>query len=117
MNILLGVYIPPTEEYSQIELDATIGITLFWHVNFDNQSVELNLEFGSDNLSWLAIGFSDYGELSEADLCFMWFDKEDKVNFQVILIMIIIMTFDIDPTYFHFRFHFSMFGLMRRVKY
>jgi hypothetical protein len=93
IDIYESVYIPPTEGYSQIQLDATIGITLFWHANFDNQSVELDVEFGSNNdekddFRWLAIGFSDYGELSEADLCFMWFDKEEKVHFQVIVMII-----------------------------
>ena len=100
MNISSSVYVTPTEEYSQIELGDTIGITLFWHVNFDVNAVKLSVQFqskntGQDSLSWLAIGFSDFGELSLADLCFMWYDKQGKEHFQVIIMRIqdILITF------------------------
>ena len=90
MNICSIVYVTPTEQFSQIELNDTIGLTLFWHTDFDAQQVKLSVEFENENIGqgcfrWLAIGFSDYGELSEADLCFMWCDKQEKQHFQVII--------------------------------
>ena len=77
----------------QIELNDTIGLTLFWHTDFDSQLVKFHVQFENKNIEkydfrWFAIGFSDYGELNQADLCFMWQDEQEKEHFQVIIMRI-----------------------------
>ena len=76
-------------------LVAAVGATIY-HVPLDSQSsfswtldypqskvqVEVHVPILRDE--WFAIGFSDYGDLSGADLCVMWQDWRGKFHFQVI---------------------------------
>lgn len=41
------------------------------------------VHYVSEENSWFAIGFSDYGELKPADYCILWMDWHRDVKLQV----------------------------------
>ena len=70
--------------YFQIQLDSKNISRLFWTIDYQEEFVTLELRVSRDGqYDWFAIGFSDYGEINQADLCVIWFDNKNKVHFQV----------------------------------
>ena len=68
----------------QIGLDSQNLYRLFWTIDYQTESLTLEVKTVlKDNYDWFAIGFSDYGETSGADLCILWFDRKRKLHFQV----------------------------------
>ena len=58
---------------------------LVWHLDYEINSVQLELHYRvkKSEYKWIAIGFSDRGEINNADLCFACIDKDGKENYQV----------------------------------
>ena len=54
------------------------GVELSWTADKDN--VEMEVRSVLANQDWLAIGFSDYGELNNADFCVLWRDWTQKLR-------------------------------------
>ena len=68
----------------QTALDVDNHYHLFWTVDYETQSVTLEVRSVlEDKYGWFAIGFSDYGDIGGADLCILWTDKRFKTHFQV----------------------------------
>ncbi|XP_074594272.1 dopamine beta-hydroxylase-like [Brevipalpus obovatus] len=67
----------------QTALDGSDRFRLFWSVNYDLKSVNFEVRLRTNRINqWFAIGLSDYGEVSNADFCIIWFDYDSKVHFQ-----------------------------------
>lgn len=70
--------------FFQLALDAEDRHRIFWTLDYETETatieVRARLERESD---WFAIGFSDYGNVSNADLCVLWFDSALKSHFDV----------------------------------
>ncbi|XP_054157733.1 dopamine beta-hydroxylase-like [Oppia nitens] len=71
----------------QTALDADDRYRLFWTVDYETQSVTMELRLVlADINDWFAIGFSDYGDIRGADMCMFWTDrrhgKHRKTHFQ-----------------------------------
>ena len=54
------------------------GLELSWTV--EQESVEMEVKSVLADQDWLAIGFSDYGELNNADFCVLWRDWTQKLR-------------------------------------
>ena len=54
------------------------GLELSWTAEEDNVELEVRSVLGAQD--WLAIGFSDYGELNNADFCVLWRDWTQKLR-------------------------------------
>lgn len=70
--------------YFQVPLDARNRFRLFWSIDYEAEV--LTMEFRillSGRYDWFAFGFSDYGEINNADLCIFWLDKKDRLHFKV----------------------------------
>ncbi|XP_046669183.1 dopamine beta-hydroxylase [Homalodisca vitripennis] len=57
-----------------LPLDARGAHTLYWRLDYDDRTVSMELHSQVPTGSWLALGFSDYGDIASADLCFFWTD-------------------------------------------
>ncbi|KAG8337202.1 hypothetical protein J6590_029567 [Homalodisca vitripennis] len=57
-----------------LPLDARGAHTLYWRLDYDDRTVSMELHSQVPTGSWLALGFSDYGDITSADLCFFWTD-------------------------------------------
>lgn len=68
----------------EINLDSQDRYHLFWSIDYESETIlfELKLKL-TTNFDWFAFGFSDYGLMSNADLCMAWFDKRRFLHFQV----------------------------------
>lgn len=67
-----------------IPLDAEGLLTLYWQLDYNAQSVSLEVHSHLPLSAWLALGFSDYGDITHADLCFFWTDWRSKSHLQVL---------------------------------
>lgn len=67
----------------QIGLDPENQFRVFWSVDEADESVLFELRIVQRQLNWFAFGFSSYGQIAEADLCLLWFDKRGKLWFDV----------------------------------
>lgn len=79
--------LPKNFKYFQISLDSENKYKLFWTLDYDAEVV--NFEVRAKVLTrndWFAIGFSDYGDVQDADLCVVWFDRTNKYHFDVSII-------------------------------
>ncbi|KAJ8681301.1 hypothetical protein QAD02_017088 [Eretmocerus hayati] len=47
---------------------------LHWRVDLLEEQIAAEVHFTSEEYSWFAIGFSEYGELKPADYCVFWMD-------------------------------------------
>lgn len=70
--------------FFQLPLDPADKYRIFWTLDYKTETatieVRASLQHESD---WFAIGFSDYGNVSNADLCVLWFDLSLKSHFDV----------------------------------
>ena len=80
-----------TQQYSQsysMTLDPRGQMKLTWTPDYNNRQVIFHLEAAGDNWppeekQWIAVGFSDRGEWSGADICVGWRDWTDATLVQV----------------------------------
>ena len=45
-----------------------------WQVDKDGGMVTFRIRAVVPHLSWVGVGFSDYGSLAESDMCVLWTD-------------------------------------------
>ncbi len=84
-----------------IELDEQL--TFYWQLDYDSNVLIAEVQFvepqesrrrkrkrsgakqsnGNEIQDWISVGFSDYGELSGADLCTFWSDWKGEIFLQV----------------------------------
>lgn len=70
--------------YFQSSLDGSDRYRLFWRVDYEAKSVDFEVRIKLKRpQQWFAIGFSDYGHVSNSDLCILWLDFDLKVHFEV----------------------------------
>lgn len=68
----------------QLSLDPEDKYHIFWTLDYKSESatIEVRTQLHSQT-DWFAIGFSDYGNITNADLCIFWFDLHQKSHFDV----------------------------------
>ena len=72
------------KSYHQLQMDPDDKIRIFWSLDYKKESATIEIRFKSDHpFDWVTIGFSDYGNTSNADLCLLWFDMKHKPHFVV----------------------------------
>lgn len=71
---------------SQSVLDTNGDMSLKWTVNYSLRQIKFQLMISDKTpmFNWIAIGFSDYGEYSDADACLLWTDYKGKEHFEVL---------------------------------
>lgn len=69
--------------YFEINLDPDDKLHLYWTVDYDEETVTFELRVRASDHDWVGVGFSDRGEITNADLCILWTDKKRKNRFQV----------------------------------
>lgn len=68
-----------------IALDPLGKIKFYWTLDYTSHTLKAEVHVPSE-YTWLAIGFSDRGELFPSDLCVIWTDWKGVVHFEVCLI-------------------------------
>ncbi|KAK3854463.1 hypothetical protein Pcinc_039057, partial [Petrolisthes cinctipes] len=64
-------------------LDLNDTHHLYWRLDYPGEEVSFEVHTkGHAKSPWLALGFSDRGELIGADLCVLWTDWHGRVHFQ-----------------------------------
>lgn len=64
------------------------GLNFQWQVDYSNKVIIAEVTYLAGNESsdsskdWIAIGFSDYGQLQDADMCVMWTDWRGRLFLQ-----------------------------------
>ncbi|RWS27720.1 Dopamine beta-hydroxylase-like protein [Leptotrombidium deliense] len=68
--------------FFQTALDTDDKIHMFWSIDYKAElvTIELRLNVPDDKL-WFAVGFSAYGQITNADLCILWMDKKLNTHF------------------------------------
>lgn len=69
--------------YFEINLDPDDKLHLYWTVDYDEETVTFELRVRASDHDWVGVGFSDQGDITNADLCILWTDKKRKNRFQV----------------------------------
>lgn len=69
--------------YFETGLDPDDKLHLYWTVDYEEETVTFELRARASEQDWIGIGFSDRGEITNADLCILWTDKKSKNRFQV----------------------------------
>uniref|UniRef100_T1J167 DOMON domain-containing protein n=1 Tax=Strigamia maritima TaxID=126957 RepID=T1J167_STRMM len=69
------------EPFFHVPLDHGGKLELFWDVYYDTDTVVMEIHSQMRPDDWLAVGFSDYGEIENADLCVFWVDRKGKSHF------------------------------------
>lgn len=79
--------IVPEQNYSESQavLDPRGDLLLKWRVDFLARKITFQLVISEEAspFNWLAVGFSDRGELADADVCLIWTDYEGRYHFEV----------------------------------
>ncbi|XP_054271287.1 dopamine beta-hydroxylase [Macrosteles quadrilineatus] len=65
-----------------VPLDSEGLHTLYWTLDYDAGTVSLEVHSHVPATSWIALGFSDYGEITDADLCVLWVDWHGKLHLE-----------------------------------
>ena len=68
-------------------LNSDVNLTLHWDVNYVMRTVEFRVSADVARNQWLGVGFSDYGELIDADLAVFWTSSAGVHHFQVKLFL------------------------------
>ncbi|XP_054721644.1 dopamine beta-hydroxylase-like [Uloborus diversus] len=68
--------------YFEIPVDPEDKLHLFWNVDYEEEVVTFEMRVRAAEYDWVGVGFSDRGEITNADLCFLWTDKKRKNRFQ-----------------------------------
>ena len=66
-------------------LDGNDTHHLFWQIDYEIDTVifEVHTRRALSPHPWIAVGFSEYGELRGSDMCVLWVDWKGEVHFQV----------------------------------
>ncbi|RWS14424.1 Dopamine beta-hydroxylase-like protein, partial [Dinothrombium tinctorium] len=73
---------PANLTFFQTPLDPDDTIHMFWSVDYKAELLTMELRIARNEPKfWFAIGFSPYGEFTNADLCILWTDTSKKVHF------------------------------------
>lgn len=68
--------------FFQQPLDGKNKHRIFWSLDYDTQTATIEVRANLNRTrDWFAIGFSDYGNITEANLCVLWFDLTGKTHF------------------------------------
>jgi hypothetical protein len=68
----------------ELPLDPGAEYRLFWSLDYPSSLVRFELHIPKLlYTSWFAIGFSDYGQFTDADFCILWADPAHRVHFLV----------------------------------
>lgn len=62
-----------------VEVEKQQRLKLAW--NYDEESIQLEVRAKVNPKSWIAIGFSDYGEYTDGDFCVFWTDLWGRQHF------------------------------------
>jgi hypothetical protein len=76
----------PSNQTFHSQLDARARVNLYWKIHYENRYLLLEVRARLSNGNarpFVAIGFSDYGNLTDADFCVLWIDKRKRMHFQV----------------------------------
>ncbi|KAI1289348.1 Dopamine beta-hydroxylase [Halotydeus destructor] len=72
----------PEPPIFQLPLDKDNKYRLFWTLDYKFNTVTIEIRAVlNKKTDWFAIGFSNYGNITEADLCLIWFDRKMKPHF------------------------------------
>lgn len=67
-----------------VALDLNDTHHLYWRVDYPGEQIKFEVHSRARAPHpWLALGFSDRGDLTGADLCVFWTDWHGRVHFQV----------------------------------
>lgn len=69
-------------------LDERIN-KLCFQVHYELKKLEIEIRANLEEDQWMAVGFSDYGEMNNADICIYWTDELGITHFQVCCISMI----------------------------
>jgi len=86
LNLVILVFVVPLSagKVFNIPLDPAGNITLHWLPNYPSEEVNFEVHFKTTSTTqWLAIGFSDFGEIKPADYCLYWVDWKGKARITV----------------------------------
>lgn len=74
-------------QYFDISLDgANDQLHLYWLPDYKRKQVLFQVRYiQHTKYDWLAIGFSNYGNITNADLCILWLDHHSQFHFEVSL--------------------------------
>ena len=70
----------PSTPFGSIRLNRDLDFA--WIIDAKDESIEIEVKKelrSSNDPIWIAVGFSDYGERENADLCVFWADFEGNV--------------------------------------
>ncbi|XP_039288853.1 dopamine beta-hydroxylase [Nilaparvata lugens] len=70
------------ESVFNIPLDPSGLAKMFWSLDYVRNEVAIEVHAHLEPTQWMAVGFSDYGKLSHADLCVYWIDWKRKAHIQ-----------------------------------
>ncbi|XP_075227699.1 tyramine beta hydroxylase [Lycorma delicatula] len=70
------------QNFYQIPLDTSGNINLYWTLDYKLKQVNFEVHAKIKRKQWIAIGFSDYGDLENADYCVLWLNWKGKYKFQ-----------------------------------
>ncbi|GBL79541.1 Dopamine beta-hydroxylase [Araneus ventricosus] len=68
--------------YFETALDSNDKLHLYWIVDYEEETVTFELRARVSDHDWIGVGFSDRGEITNADLCILWTDRKRKNRFQ-----------------------------------
>ncbi|XP_053655726.2 dopamine beta-hydroxylase [Cherax quadricarinatus] len=78
---------PDLSPIYDVALDFNDTHHLFWRLDYPSEEVKFEVHSrGRASQPWLAVGFSDRGQLTGADLCVLWTDWHGHVHFQNALV-------------------------------
>ena len=64
-------------------LDPTHDINFYWDVDYREDLVHVKIVSRVPETSWFGVGFSDYGETTNADFVVFWTNNQGTHHFQV----------------------------------
>lgn len=76
-----------------LNLDANNQYHFSWTVDYDDESLLIEVRYlAQGTFDWFAIGFSSYGQFTDADLCLFWYDTHRRTHLNVSMILITLLT-------------------------
>ena len=87
---------PESETYPYdvfLDTDKTVHFT--WSVDYQSEVVKMRVCAESGVYQWFGVGFSDYGELTNADFVVFWTGKSGVHHFQVCFLEFVLVRLNI----------------------
>ena len=79
-SLLLAASIVRATASSEHSLQLGPELRLSWRVSRDAGELHLSASAEIDSLTWVGLGFSDYGDVAGADMCVMWRDWRREIR-------------------------------------